>query len=77
MSGDDEFVLACQTYSLSRAEVIVGMLQAYGIDAMLRDRHFNSTNAHIAFATGGYHIMVPESRLRDAKELLKPFQGDD
>ncbi|MBG1230811.1 hypothetical protein [Aestuariivirga litoralis] len=79
MSTGEEYVLAYQTYSLSRAEVIIAMLQAYGIDAQLQDRHFNNTNGHIAFATGGYKIIVPQSGLRDAQELLKPFQdeGDD
>ncbi len=74
MDQDDKYVLAYRTYSLSRAEVIECMMRAYAIPALLIDRHFNSTNGHIAFATGGYRIMVLESRLRDAQELLKPFK---
>ena len=77
MAEDDEFVLAYRTFSSPRAEVIVGMLQSYGINAQLLDRHFNSTNGHLVLATGGYRIMVPESRLRDAQGLLKPFETED
>ena len=77
MNTEDEFALAYRSFSLPRAEVIVGMLQSYGINAQLLDRHFNSNNGHLVLATGGYRIMVPTSQLRAANELLKPFHDED
>jgi hypothetical protein len=77
VGGDRDLVLAYRSYSLPRAEVILGMFNAYGINAILLDRSFNSNNGHLLVATGGFRIMVPSEQMRDAVELLKPFQDSD
>ncbi|MDE2385559.1 MAG: hypothetical protein KGO53_13170 [Alphaproteobacteria bacterium] len=77
MGEDRDLVLAYRSYSLPRAEVILGMLTAYGVEAQLFDRDFNANNGHLLVATGGFRIMVPAEQLRAANELLKPFHDAD
>ena len=74
--GEDPLILAYRTFSLPRCDVIVGMLKAYGIEAHAFDREFNGNNSHLLVATGGYRIMVRQSRVSDVRMMLKSF-GDE
>lgn len=74
--GEDPLILAYRTFSLPRCDVIVGMLKAYGIEAHAFDREFNGNNSHLLVATGGYRIMVRQSRVYDVRMLLKPFRDE-
>jgi Putative prokaryotic signal transducing protein len=74
---DRNLVLAYRSFSLPRAEVIIGMLNAYGVAAVLFDRDFNGNNGHLLLATGGFRIMVPAHQVSDAVELLAPFQDSE
>ena len=74
--GEDPLILAYRTFSLPRCDVIVGMLKAYGIEAHAFDREFNGNNSHLLVATGGYRIMVRESRISDVHLLLRPFRDE-
>ena len=74
--GEDPLILAYRTFSLPRCDVIVGMLKAYGIEAHAFDREFNGNNSHLLVATGGYRIMVRQSRTYDVRMLLKPFRDE-
>ena len=69
----DLLVLAHRTFSLSQCDVIVGMFKAYGVEAYAFDRAFNTVASHLLVATGGYRIMVRESQLSAAQDLLNPF----
>ena len=77
MTQDRNLVLAYRSYSLPRAEVITGMLNAYGIKAILFDQSFNSNNGHLLVATGGFRIMIEADKMREARDLLKPFHDSD
>ena len=74
--GGDPLILAYRTFSAPRCDVIVSMLTAYGIEAHAFDREFNGNNSHLLVATGGYRIMVRQSREFDVRMLLKPFRDD-
>ncbi len=77
MTDHRDLVLAYRSYSLPRAEVIIGMLNAYGIEAVMFDRNFNANNGHLLMATGGFRIMVQSGQLREAQDLLKAFRDTD
>jgi hypothetical protein len=68
-------VVAHQTYSWPEAEAVTAMLNAYGLEAILADRHTVSNNWHFATGLGGFRVMVPEQHDAAAKELVSDFKA--
>jgi hypothetical protein len=68
-------VLVHSTYSWPEAEAVTAMLSAYGLEAMLPDRHMISTDWPAALSLGGFRIMVPERHKRDAEQLVAEFKA--
>lgn len=74
--------------SPQEAQVIASLLQSAGIPAFAADTNLVQANSLLAFAVGGCRVLVPESRLLEARELLsamrrgdfdlgEDFEGDD
>ena len=71
---DDSLVSVHLSYSLSEAQVIVSMLQAYGIPAIIQGGESARNYGEVAITAGGMPILVPQRNLRDAKQLVQEFK---
>jgi hypothetical protein len=69
-------VLVHSTYSWPEAEAVTAMLNAYGLEAMLADRHMIATDWPAAMTAGGFRIMVPEQHRRGAEQLVAEFKAE-
>jgi hypothetical protein len=69
-----EFILLVSVSGKLEAEIIRGMLQAYGIDAMLSHEAAASIYGLGVGPTAEVDILVPEDRLEEAKQLLDDYQ---
>jgi hypothetical protein len=76
LTGNEEDALATVhvTYSLSEADVLCGMLNAYGIPAFIPTRELAANG--LIIATGGLEIRVPARCKRDALALLADVVKD-
>ena len=57
------------------AELAKSVLEAAGIDAMIQADSVGGMRPHVAWASGGYKLLVREEDADDAREVLEP--GDD
>ncbi len=68
-----------RTHQQQEAKIIVGFLNAHGVDAELLDGHINSV---LPVLPGGVRIAVPDDQEQEAMRLLAQAQagaleGDD
>jgi hypothetical protein len=56
--------------SLVEAQIAVGALRSGGIEAQVFDANFGAMESPVIESLGGFRIMVPESQVASAKELL-------
>ena len=61
--------------SAPEAELAKSVLQAAGIDAMIQADSVGGMRPHVAWASGGYKVLVREEDAQDAAALLDP--GDE
>lgn len=54
------------------ADMAKSALEAAGIDAMIQADSVGGTRPHVAFASGGYKILVREEDAGAARDVLKP-----
>jgi hypothetical protein len=54
------------------AEIAKSALASAGIDAMIRADSVGKMRPHVAWATGGFKLLVREEDEADALEILKP-----
>jgi hypothetical protein len=69
-----EYVQLVTVSGKLEAEIIHGMLQAYGIDAVMSHEAAASIYGLGIGPTAEVDILVPENRLDDAKQLLDDYQ---
>ncbi|MFT3703474.1 MAG: DUF2007 domain-containing protein [Agriterribacter sp.] len=58
------------------ANIILGKLQSEGIPCFLRDEYTVTIDPILSNAIGGIKLVVPESEVERAKELLKSFDEE-
>ena len=58
------------------AELAKGALQTAGIDAMIRADSVGGMRPHVAWASGGYKVLVREEDEEAAREVLRPVEPD-
>jgi len=54
------------------ADLAKSALEAAGIDAMIQADSVGRTRPHVAFATGGYRVLVREEDAGAARDVLEP-----
>lgn len=54
------------------AELMKNMLEAAGIDAMIQADDVGGMRPHVAWASGGYKLLVREEDAEAAREMLEP-----
>jgi hypothetical protein len=69
-----EYILLVSVSGKLEAEIIHGMLQAYGVDAVMSHEAAASIYGLGVGPTAEVDILVPEDRLNEAKQLLDDYQ---
>ena len=59
----------------AEAEMAKSALESAGIDSMIQADSAGGTRPHIAWASGGYKVLVREEDAADAQEALAPAGG--
>jgi len=54
------------------ADLAKSALEAAGIDPMIQADSVGGTRPHVAFATGGYRVLVREKDAGAARDVLEP-----
>jgi Putative prokaryotic signal transducing protein len=72
ISGD--LILLGRYISPTKAEIVRGRLAADGIFAVVADAHISQMMSAMSYALGGVRVLVPESQLARAREILKAIE---
>ena len=75
--GADELVLLARVLTPTEAYILQGRLQAEGIPVTVADDQLVQTNALLTLAVGGVRLLVPQSRLQAAREVLAAIARGD
>ena len=61
------------------ANLVKSELEAFGVDAVLKDENVVGLNVLLTNALGGVKVRVPEAKLEEARRILHDFEpaGDD
>ena len=68
---DDDLVQIASFAYRHEAEYAVSVLEAAGIDAIVRDGFFAGLRPHVLFASGGVPLFVRASDAVEAREILE------
>ena len=71
----DTYELLVTVSGKMEAEIIHGMLQAYGIDAMLSQEAAASIYGLSIGPVADVDILVPENQLEESRQLLDDYQN--
>jgi hypothetical protein len=72
---DTNLVVAHAFATEAEAEMAKSALQSAGIDAMIQADSAGGLRPHIAWASGGFKVLVREEDAADAHEALAPVGG--
>lgn len=72
MPGENLVVVQAFGYE-SEAQLAKSALDAAGIDAIIEADSVGGMRPHVAWASGGYKLLVREEDAADAVEVLKPI----
>ncbi len=61
----------------AQADMAKSALESAGIDSMIQADSAGGMRPHIAWATGGYKVLVREEDAEDAREALAPVDNAD
>jgi Putative prokaryotic signal transducing protein len=67
---DGDLVMVARLFDATEAEMLRGLLEAEGVPAMVADGHTSRAISFLQTAIGGVRILVPESYLEKAREVL-------
>lgn len=81
MNGKDaasgDLVIAARYYIPTDAHIVRGCLVAAGIPAVVVDDNLVQTNSLLTAAVGGVRVLVPETYLQHANEVIEAFNRGD
>lgn len=70
MADEDDLVQIASFAYRHEAEYAVSVLEAAGIDAIVRDTFFAGMRPHILFTSGGVPLLVRASDAEEARAIL-------
>jgi hypothetical protein len=73
--GEGKLVLLAQLWTAAEAEMLRGRLNAEGVDAIIADAQVVQTTAMMSLAFGGVRVLVPESQLERARDIVKAVEA--
>lgn len=68
--GENKLVQVARFYDITEAHIVRGKLETNDIPSYVFDDHHNSIAWNLTIATGGIRVMINESDLDRAKEIL-------
>ncbi|MFC1965502.1 putative signal transducing protein [Chloroflexota bacterium] len=71
MSNNDRLVSVYKAAGEAEALVIKGLLESYGIPCLLQSNASPSIHVFAVDGMGEFVVMVQESRMQEAKQLIK------
>ena len=77
MTRDANLVVVHEFSSSHEAEIARGALQASGIDAMIQADTIGGMRPHVAWAGGGFKLLVREEDVEIARDVLLLPEGRD
>jgi hypothetical protein len=72
-----DLVIAARYYVPTDAHIVRGCLAAAGVPAVVVDDNLVQTNSLLTAAVGGVRVLVPESYLQQAGEVIAAFNRGD
>lgn len=76
-TSEGDFVLVARFATPIEAHVLQSRLVAEGVPAIVADAHMVGANPFLSIAVGGVRVLVPESHLDRADEIVKAVQRGD
>jgi len=73
---DAKLVVVHAFASGPEAEMAKGALESAGIDAMIQADSAGGTTPYLAWASGGFKILVRDEDVAAAREVLEPLDDD-
>jgi hypothetical protein len=71
------FATAASFQDPIEAQIVCGLLQSAGIDAMVADFNLISVNWPMAQALGGVKVQVPHADLDEARKLIAAYEAGE
>jgi Putative prokaryotic signal transducing protein len=75
--GDGDIVQVARFLDPMEAQILRGRLEAEGVRAMVADANMVQVNAILAPVIGGVRVLVPQSHLEHAQEIVRAIQRGD
>jgi hypothetical protein len=72
-----DLVIVARYYVPTDAHIVRGCLAAAGVPAVVVDDNLVQTNSLLTAAVGGVRVLVPESYLQQASEIIAAFNRGD
>ena len=74
---DGDFEAVARFLNPTDAHIVCSCLEAAGVPAIVADANLVQTNFLWAIAIGGVRILVPATRVAEAKEVIEAFNRGD
>lgn len=72
-----DLLIVARYYIPTDAYIVLGCLVAAGVPAVVADDNLVQTNSLLTAAVGGVSILVPESYLQQARDIIEAFNRGD
>jgi hypothetical protein len=76
-SGGGDLVLIARLFTPIEAHMLQSRLEAEGVAVVVADDHIVGTNSFLTMAVGGVRILVPESDVERAREIVRAIERGD
>ena len=76
-SGGEDLVLIARLFTPIEAHMLQSRLEAEGVPAVVTDAHIVGVNPLLTMAVGGVRVLVPESDIERAREIMRAIERGD
>ena len=76
-SGGGDLVLIARLFTPIEAHMLQSRLEAEGVPAVVTDDHIVGVNPFLTMAVGGVRVLVPESDVERAREIVRAIERGD
>jgi len=76
-SGGGDLVLIARLFTPIEAHMLQSRLEAEGVPAVVTDGHIVGVNPLLTMAVGGVRVLVPESDVERAREIMRAIERGD
>jgi hypothetical protein len=76
-SAGGDLVLIARVFTPIEAHMLQSRLEAEGVPAVVADAHIVQANPFLTMAVGGVRVLVPESQVERAREIMQAIERGD